>query len=103
MPRKKKIIKEYIKVWKKYENKPTDKNFVNFLSTAIDEYTRKVCGIKVCLRCLGFNDLDDFIRKDIKFREWFKKEFYYWLKFEDNGELVLIDTRLSGLKYNEEK
>lgn len=91
-------MKEHIKYWKKYENKPTDKNLVNFLGAATNEYIKKICGVNACWNCIGIEDFDDLARKDIKFREWFKKEFYYWLKFEDNN-LIMIDTRLNGLKY----
>ena len=105
MTKKKKFIKDYIMIWKKYEKKPTQKNLENFLGAAIHEYTIKVTGHHLCLPHLGIKsekDFDEWIKNDLYFREWFKKEFYYWLKFEDE-QLVLIDTRLSGLKYHDRK
>ena len=76
------------------------KEIVELLNSAFKKYTKKVVGYPICLNHVGIYNLKDFdnwIKNDLYFREWFKKEYNYWLKFEGD-DLVLIDLRFSDLK-----
>jgi hypothetical protein len=93
-------MKECIKLWKKYRNDPTNDNFVIFFDAAISEYIKIKTGKHLHIHDVGIKnlkDMDRWIYNDWKFKEWFKKEFNYWIKYEGT-DLVLIDLMWIGAK-----